>query len=398
MGTSPIDPLGERVARPMRPGASRDDVGRSEDSTTMVSRVTALPGLRPGIAIIVAALVLTLGIAPLLAAGADHLDAPSLGSASNVNDQLRVNKIRGPLDINDVYTFDGTIGSTTVLAVTVNPAVNLLGPRTFQAGAEYRINVDRTGDAVEDLRYTVTFGQPDARGVQSYVVKLGSRAVASGFTDDAKGQSQSRDGVRAFAGVRSDPFFFDLLGFLGSVRGQGTDCLGCTPTDFFIGLNTLAIVLEVPNAQLGGNGTGIGVWATTVAGGVVADQMGRPAINTVFNATGADKDAFNATPPSQQRTAMGGKFRQNTINTLIALSSLGTAYTPAQAAAIADVLLPDTLTYQVGSNAGFLNGRDLDDDVIDVELGLVTNGAVPSDGVGPHADYLSTFPYLGAPH
>ena len=364
----------------------------------MVSRVTAIPGIRPGIALLIAALILTLGIAPLLAAGADHLDAPSLGSASNVNDQLSVSKVRGQLDINDVYAFDGTLGGTTVLAVTVNPAVNVLGPRTFQAGAEYRINVDRTGDAVADLRYTVTFGDPDARGVQHYTVKLGDRAVASGFTDDAKGKSQSRDGVRAFAGVRSDPFFFDLLGFLGTVRGQGSDCLGCNPTDFFAALNTLAIVLEVPNAQLGGNGTGIGVWATTVAGGAVADQMGRPAINTVFNATGADKDAFNATPPSQQRTALGGKFRQNTINTLIALSSLGTAYTPAQAAGIADVLLPDVLTYQVGSNAGFLNGRDLDDDVIDIELGLVTNGAVTSDGVGAHADYQSVFPYLGVPH
>jgi hypothetical protein len=382
----------------MRPGMPRQRQGALEEMTTMVSRVSALPGIRSGIAILIAALILTLGIAPLLAAGADHLDAPSLGSVSNVNDQLSVSKVRGPLDINDVYTFDGSLGSTTVLALTVNPAVNVLGPRTFQAGAEYRINVDRTGDAVEDVRYTVSFGDPDARGVQSYVVKLGGRAVASGFTDDAKGRSQSRDGVLAFAGVRSDPFFFDLLGFLGSVRGQGSDRLGMNPTDFFIGLNTLAIVLEVPNAQLGGNSTGIGVWATTVAGGAVADQMGRPAINTVFNATGADKNAFNATPPSQQRTAMGGKFRQNTIDTLIALSGLGTPYTPEQAAGIADILLPDTLTYTVGTNAGFLNGRDLDDDVIDIELGLVTNGAVPSDGVGPHGDYLAAFPYLGAPH
>jgi hypothetical protein len=364
----------------------------------MVSRVTAIPGIRPGIAILIAALILTVGIAPLLAAGADHLDAPSLGSASNVNDQLSVSKVRGPLDINDVYAFDGALGATTVLAVTVNPAVNVLGPRTFQAGAEYRLNVDRTGDAVADLRYTVTFGDPDANGVQHYSVKLGDRAVASGFTDDAKGKSQGRDGVRAFAGVRSDPFFFDLLGFLGSVRGQGTDRLGSNPTDFFLPLNTLAIVLEVPNAQLGGNGTGIGVWATTVSGGAVADQMGRPAINTVFNTSSAHKEAFNATPPAQQRTAMGGVFRQNVIDTLIALSGLGTAYTPEQAAGIADVLLPDVLTYQVGSNAGFLNGRDLDDDVIDIELNLVTNGAVPSDGVGAHTDYLLVFPYLGIPH
>jgi hypothetical protein len=362
----------------------------------MLSRATAIPGIRPGIAVLIAALILTLGIAPLLAAGADHLDAPSLGSASNVNDQLSVSKVRGRLDINDVYVFDGRRNSTTVLAMTVNPAVNLLGPRTFQAGARYRLNVDRTGDARADLKYTVTFSSPDSNRVQRYTVKRGDRTVATGRTDQIRGKSAS--GVRAFAGVRSDPFFFDLLGFLGSVRGQGSDRLGSNPTDFFASLNTLAIVIEVPNRQLGGDGSDIGVWGTTEVNGKVVDQMGRPAINTVFNATGADKNAFNATPPAQQRTAMGGKFRQNTIDTLIALSGLGTAYTPAQAAGIADVLLPDVLTYEVGSNADFLNGRDLDDDVIDIELGLVTNGAVTSDGVGAHTDYLSAFPYLGVPH
>ncbi|CAN5503372.1 hypothetical protein BH24ACT7_BH24ACT7_11860 [soil metagenome] len=59
-----------------------------------------------------------------------------------------------------------------------------------------------------------------------------------------------------------------------------------------------------------------------------------------------------------------------------------------------------------------LEGRALADDVIDVELRVVTggdhpqdlfadrdaDGAINSDGVGPHDDYLSVFPYLGVPH
>jgi len=97
---------------------------------------------------------------------------------------------------------------------------------------------------------------------------------------------------------------------------------------------------------------------------------------------------------------MGGKFRNNMIAVLKALSALsGTAYTDAQAAGIADLLLPDVLTYTVGTTAaGPLNGRGLADDVIDVELNLVTKGAVPTDMIGPHSDYLSSFPYLGDPH
>jgi hypothetical protein len=365
----------------------------------MVTLLSARPVARLGVAIAVAAMILTLGIAPLLTSGADHLDAPSLGRISvDAMDNISVTKTRGPLDINDVYVFDAA-NNRTVLVMTVNPAINALGPTTFQADAEYGLLVDRTGDAVADIRIVTTFGDPDARGIQHYTVKLDGRAVASGFTDGAKGKQHSRSGVWSFAGRRSDPFFFDLIGFLGSIRGQGTDRLGQTPTDFFVGLNTLAIVVEVPNATVGGNGTNIGVWATTVAGGAVADQMGRPAINTVFNSTTADKEAFNVTPPAQQPTALGGRFRTNVIDTLVGLSTaLGNPYTQQQAAGLADILLPDVLTYTVGTNASFLNGRDLDDDVIDLELSLATNGVVTSDGVGAHGDLLGSFPYLGNPH
>lgn len=368
----------------------------------MITVLSVRPAARFWAAIAAAALVLTLGIAPLLSSGADHLDAPSLGSVSvDATDHLSVSKIRGPLDINDVYAFDGSAG-TTALAMTVNPAVNLIGPAMFAAGAEYALNVDWSGDAVADTRLVTTFGDADGRGVQHYTVKQDGRAIASGFTDNAKGKAQNRPGVRAFAGIRSDPFFFDLIGFLGSIKHQGTDSLGNSPSDFFMGLNTMAIVVEVPNAMLGGNGTNIGVWATTSVGGVQADQMGRPAINTVFNSAPADKELFNVTAPSAQPTAAGGKFTNNVINTLIALSTTynpGNPYTPEQAANLATILLPDVLTYTVGTDASFLNGRDLDDDVIDTELYLVTNGGVAGDGVYAHTDITpGTFPYLGSPH
>jgi hypothetical protein len=368
----------------------------------MITVLSARPAVRLWAAILAAALVLTLGIAPLLSSGADHLDAPSLGHVSvDAADNLSVGKIRGPLDINDLYVFDGS-ASTTALALTVNPAVNLIGPATFAAGAEYALNVDWSGDAVADSRIITTFGDPDARGVQHYTVKQDGSAIASGFTDNAKGKTQNRPGVQAFAGVRSDPFFFDLIGFLGSIKHQGTDALGVTPSDFFIGLNTMAIVIEVPNAMLGGNGTNIGVWATTAAGGAQADQIGRPAINTVFNGTAADKELFNVTAPANQPSAAGGKFTNNVINALIALSTTynpAHPYTPAQAAFLASILLPDVMTYTVGTDASFLNGRDLDDDVIDIELSLVTNGGVPGDGVYPHTDITpASFPYLGSPH
>jgi hypothetical protein len=141
--------------------------------------------------------------------------------------------------------------------------------------------------------------------------------------------------------------------------------------------------------------------------------MGRPAINTVFNPS-ADKNLFNMTAPAQQRTASGGKFFNNVVNGLKFFSSLDSegAYSQAQAEALASVLIPDVLPYSRTSTLPApLNGRALADDVIDVELNVTTGGdpldlfpnrnatgAVPGDGVGPHSDYQSVFPYLGAPH
>jgi hypothetical protein len=218
-------------------------------------------------------------------------------------------------------------------------------------------------------------------------------------------------------GIRSDPFFFDLLGFRGSLGlGPNTNTLcDAHPSDFFAGLNTLAIILEVPDAALGRH---IGVWATTeqlVNGSWEGrDQMGRPAINTVFNHTAADKEEFNVTPPNLQATVDSGKFRTNVHDTLIALSAGDTegSYADAEASALASVLIPDVLTYDTSTHAvGPLNGRRLTDDVIDTELNITTGGdplglfperdatgAIPSDCVGRHMDYQSSWPYLGIPH
>ncbi len=118
------------------------------------------------------------------------------------------------------------------------------------------------------------------------------------------------------------------------------------------------------------------------------DRMGRPAINTVFM-KGKEKLMFNRAEPIQDRA----RFTDNVVHVLEAFG-----YSESAALGLAAVLLPDILTYDYSNAGGFLNGRKLTDDVIDIELGLVSNGAVTSDGAGVHTDLLSDFPYLGNPH
>jgi hypothetical protein len=129
------------------------------------------------------------------------------------------------------------------------------------------------------------------------------------------------------------------------------------------------------------------------------DRMGRPAINTVFipnnpfepsSSEPSQKNAFNAGLPVNDQA----NFRGEVVDTLEIFYGSGSA----TAQSLADILLPDMLSYNPTSSAGFLNGRGLADDVIDTELGLVTNGAVPSDCVANDTTFGASFPYLAAPN
>ena len=318
----------------------------------------------------------------------DHLDAPGLTSPGADHE----------LDITDLYAFQkpddqaDQEGGKSILILNVNP---LTLATEFENDAVYQLNVDTDGDALADRRFDITFSPKTSAG-QTASVDL---VVGSTRTTIVSGAPVSfgsnpivtiRGPYKFFAGLRSDPFFFDLLGFLNSLQFTGSD--------FFLDKNVFGIVLEVPNKALGTNPT-IGVWARTakpLSAPVQIDRAGRPAINTVFN-HGGDKNTFNSITPDQDRTTLnaeGVTFLQSFVSTLMTLGG----YSLAAATSIAEILLPDILTYDFSSSAGFLNGRKLADDVIDTELALVTNGALKTDKVGPHTDYLSHFPYLGTPH
>lgn len=328
-----------------------------------------------GASALVAALVmLTTGIAPRLSGAADHLDAPFV-------------KTDGRIDINDVYAFQSPSNpANTVLIMTTNPLAGVLSPTTYRPGADYRLNIDRNGDAREDISYRLSF---EGNGPVQDVTLRCVPAAACGNNGAvlARGKTGSTIPVAGGGSLRTglfdDPFFFDLLAF----RKGLAFCPGGVGTNFFAGLNVMAIVLEVPSAKLGPSH--IGVWATTSIDDQPADRMGRPAINTVFNHTDADKNAFNfGKPINDQRD-----FRSNVVNTLLSLGD-----SQAYANAIADVLLPDILTVDTSSPAGFLNGRRLQDDVIDTELSVISNGAITTDCVANDSAFTSTFPYLAPPN
>lgn len=334
----------------------------------------------------VATLVLALAGPPLLAGAADHLDAPGLTAPSG----------RADADITDVYAFQGKDASNTVLVMNTGPGAGAIAPLDYGTDVQYVISVDTNGDARRNLAYVFRFGKGNGTGKgQAYTVTKYSGASAGNLKNGTKvgsgmtGSSKSfGGGTEVFAGLRSDPFFFDLDAFMGAVGGNGNGRKFCDAkaTDFFKPLNVNSIVLEMPDTALGKN---IGVWGMTVTPDGRVDRMGRPAINTVFN-KGEDKNRFNVTSPASDPKL----YRANVISTLKALGG----YTDAAAGKLADLLLPDILTYDTSTKAvGPLNGRALADDVIDAELGIVTQGGIKGDCIAAHTDYSTSFPYLGAP-
>ncbi len=384
-------------------------------------------------AIVLAAFLVQKG-GPSSAGAADHLDAPGLtppgGSVQT--------------DITDVYAFRSpTNPNNTVVALNVNGVASAgesaPGPdRTFAQAiplvktstpVTYNLHVDNNGDAVTDVNIEVAFGAPKADGSQAMRVKL----TGSNGEKELEGQStafgaapvvnRGAGGITAFAGRRDDPFFFDLVGFLNLLDLGGRSLVGCgSPTshperNFFANRNASSIVLEVPSRLLTAGSPKIGVWGSTNIPGLQVDRMGRPAIATVFipnnpippdrvsDGKSSLKSTYNHSDPVNDQA----NFRGEVVDTLQFLFSLNDPATglggtddpsddAAKISGLADFLLPDILTLDTSSSAGFPNGRRLDDDVIDTELGLVTEGFVTTDCVANDNTSLSTFPYLGNPH
>lgn len=139
----------------------------------------------------------------------------------------------------------------------------------------------------------------------------------------------------------------------------------------------------------------------------ISDQMGRPAINTVFVAA-ENKDNFNTTIPADQGAAYAGNFesRLMALNPGYTTNALGldaATFTSVLASDVLGVATSGTTTFFDGTNV--LTGRALADDVIDVELLLIfggpdgsANAGLTSDNVSANdKEFLNTFPYLASP-
>jgi hypothetical protein len=198
---------------------------------------------------------------------ADHIDAPAVTGPGNTSPGN---------DITDVYVFQSPADNSKMVFVLntqglMSPAVSATA--TFPSNVMYEINIDNTGDNVEDLviQCLVQNGKmrvygpvaPGTTGLTSTIKTSGpsTEVGVTAYGAATISSATNANGTRIFAGPRDDPFFFDLARFKAIIAGTAPG-FNNPGTDSFAGTNVMSIVVEVPKSMLGAAAT-INVWAET---------------------------------------------------------------------------------------------------------------------------------------
>ncbi|HEV8352950.1 MAG TPA: DUF4331 domain-containing protein [bacterium] len=394
--------------------------------------------VRTWLTVLAVALVLTMLAGARLLVASDHDDGEM--------------DLKGrALNLTDLYAFRekdqnaGASESDLVLIMNVNPRSLPRQQYYFSTNAQYDFRVTRAAgnDAAvtgrTDVLLRFEFGAPSKDGSQR--IKVTATRDGTTSTADESGLRTTPLGVApiinrvavgggalsVFAGLREDPFFFDVEQYFkvrAGAAGMGPAVGFRNPGyDFTAGYNVLSIAVRVPRAWLAGRtgATTFDVWTTISVGGKQIERLGRPAINEGLVLTNAYLEALNSVGPDFEAAALAGRQPAAGIaGPIVAevkkvLMAVGNS--DARAMALIGAFLPDVMRIDTSGPSGYANalnskgspirGRKITDDVIDVTLTVVTNGAIKSDNVsyaGPngggtsHKPLLDAFPYLADPN
>jgi hypothetical protein len=349
-------------------------------------------------------------------------------------------------DICDLYAFPSPErAGHLVLAMDLFPFAGLLRVFSDAVMCRFRlrpVTIAATGPAagfdISDSEFTFdcTFEVPVQRdgsaAQEGRCTSPAGESVAFTVGDEKGGRGE---GLRVFAGLRSDPFFMDGVAIAQTIQ-TGRLALREPGTNGLHDSNILSLVLDVECAALLGGGPLLAVVAETLAVGkrpVRLERQGRPEIKNitlgpkVFDTVNRDLEIralYNAEDAFHLRKEYLGAYRARLNANLAFYDGLdGKNNWPLGADGshpLTHLLLHDFLVVDVSkpyAEDSYLEieramlqdrapttcgGRSLNDDFVDTYLTLLVNagnGPRISDGVD-HATVPASrvFPYLAPPN
>ncbi|MUL37846.1 hypothetical protein BWI75_16310 [Gloeocapsopsis sp. AAB1 = 1H9] len=377
--------------------------------------------------------------------------APQYIKASDHDDGEVDTKGRN-LNLTDLFVFRekdqnrSAAANDLIFVMNTNPRSLARQQYFFSTTARYEFKVTRVGNknaqptGREDVVLRFEFSPPTANGQQEFklsAISDGTTRVATGKTTPLRPNPAAAPVINqlylggsrltVFAGLREDPFFFDVEQYFrvrAGALGIGPEKAFRPPEraiDFTKGYNVNAIVVRIPRSFLRGY-TAVNtfdVWQTIAVKDPVTDRfqqferLARPVINEGLVVTNAFLNAFNMIPPTADLSAAAAPVRAEAKRTLLALGNSNT-----RADALLNAFLPDVMRIDTTIPSGYANalntqgspiaGRKLTDDVIDITLSVLTNGAITTDNVSyagtpsnpaqGHKPLQTGFPYLALPN
>ncbi len=353
------------------------------------------------------------------------------------------------LNLTDLYAFrdrDQNPAATSddlVLVMNTNPRSVARQQYFFSTNARYEFKLTRVADkdatptGQEDVTLRFEFAAPNERQQQQIkftVIKDGRETSATNLRTTALNEKQvvnqlaaNGSKISVFAGLREDPFFFDVEQFFRVRAGAlGTGAaVGFRPAsqaiDFAKGYNVNSIAVRIPQKFLQGatEAKTFDIWETISVRDPATgkyqqvERLGRPGINEGLVTSNNLLNIFNSVPPTVDLSPAAGPIGAEASRTLKALGN-----NEERTKALLTAFLPDVMRIDTTGASGYANalnakgspirGRMLLDDTIDITLSVLTNGAVKSDNVSyegtpgnssqGHKPLEAAFPYLALPN
>jgi len=160
-------------------------------------------------------------------------------------------------DITDVYAWSTEEGKL-VAAIGFGSTIGTSQSVGYDKNLLYGIHLDTDMDNVPDTDIWIRFGQ-DQNGEWGVQVQ-GVPGAQMPIVGPIESVVESGDEIKVFAGLRDDPFFFDIAGFTDTLSTGTLSFDGSR--DGFAGNNIGAIVVEMNADTAVPNGTAQ-IWATS---------------------------------------------------------------------------------------------------------------------------------------